>query len=92
LKEKYRRRACGNGGKPSRVFQTAVEIIKKNVAEGYLMRFPRLWRFPQASPSLAFFLFLLLVFFLCGTGSFPQGVASEDRDRFAGLTGLIEIK
>jgi hypothetical protein len=59
------RRACGNGRKPSRVFQTAVEIIKKNVAEGRtLIDFHRLWRFPQACPSLAFFSFLsfLLLF------------------------------
>jgi hypothetical protein len=32
-----RRRACGNCGKPSRVFQAAEEIVKKNGAEGHLI-------------------------------------------------------
>jgi len=35
---------------------------QEKVAEGILCRFPRLWQFPQASPSAAFFLFCL--FFL----------------------------
>jgi hypothetical protein len=45
-------------GKPERfrrrLFQAAVEIIKEKIAEGHLLRFPRLRQFPQAS---AFFLF-----------------------------------
>src|SRR5439155_14231101 len=28
---------------------------QEKVAEGFLCRFPRLWQFPQASPSAAFF-------------------------------------
>jgi hypothetical protein len=63
FKVNRRSRACGNCGKPSRVFQAAEEIIKKNGAEGHLTRFPRLRQFPQAFPSsvLSFWFF----FFLC---------------------------
>jgi hypothetical protein len=42
-----------------------VEIIKRIIAEGHLVRFPWLWQFPQASPSLVSFFFASF-FFLAG--------------------------
>ena len=45
-------------GKPERssrrLFQAAVEILKKKIAEGVLIGFPQLRQFPQRVPSLAF--------------------------------------
>ena len=68
FKVNRRSRACGNCGKPSRVFQAAEEIIKKNGAEGHLTRFPRLRQFPQASPfPSSFFLVLFLSLFRFGS-------------------------
>jgi hypothetical protein len=44
-----------NCEKAVRLFQAAVEIIKKMIAEGHVYRFPRLRQFPQAFPFRTFF-------------------------------------
>jgi hypothetical protein len=63
FKVNRRSRACGNCGKPSRVFQAAEEIIKKILPKATLLDFLGCGSFHKRPPStvLSFWFF----FFLC---------------------------
>jgi hypothetical protein len=72
-----------------------VEIIKKNVAEGHLDRFPWLWRFPQAFPFRTFLSFCFF-FFLCENPRlFPEKcrarIAYKRRSRAEPTSGMAGL-